>query len=101
MGPIVLFEDSCFPSLLPLLYWRSVFELRCGRKLLMDRVAQRLQHPINGMWTRDWIADVVAERFQYRVNTAIGPGTVLVNGRLLIHDTPAIQNPPFVVRISG
>ncbi len=101
MGPIVLFEDSCFPSLLPLLYWRSVFELRCGRKLLMDRVAQRFQRPIDGMWTRDWIADVVAERFQYRVNTAIQPGTVLVNGRWLISDTPAIQKPPFVGRIDG
>ena len=101
MGPIVLFEDSSFPTLLPLLYWRSVFELRCGRKLLMDRVAQRFQRPIDGMWTRDWIADVVAERFQYRVNTAIEPETVLVNGRWLINDTPSIRTPPFVGRIDG
>ena len=101
MGPIVLFEDSGFASLLPLLYWRSVFELRCGRKLLMDRVAQRLQQPIAGMWTRDWIADVVAERFQYRVNAAIEPGTVLVNGRWLLPDAQPIRQPPFVGRIDG
>jgi len=85
MNPIVLFEDEGWVGLLPLVYWRSVFELRVGRKIAVDRIAQNLGAPVAGIWTRDWIAPVAAQRCGAPANTSIGPNTVLVNGRWLIN----------------
>jgi UDP-N-acetylglucosamine diphosphorylase/glucosamine-1-phosphate N-acetyltransferase len=79
----VLFEDSRHSDLNPLVYWRSVFELRCGRKTFLDRAAHVMQSPINGLWVRDEVAKVASERFQLPVNQAIRDGTLLLNGRLL------------------
>ena len=42
MKSVVLFEDEGFVDLLPLLFWRSLFELQIGRKVILDRIAQRL-----------------------------------------------------------
>jgi len=101
MADIVLFEDSGFAELLPLTYWRSVFELRIGRTIAMDWTSQMLERTVSGIWTRDWIAAVAAERCSAPVNQAIGPGTVLVNGRWL-PDAPAeFPDAPHVGRANG
>ena len=80
---IVLFEDDGYANLLPLVYWRSVFELRVGRKILLDRTAQRLRLPVTGVWTRNWLAPVAAQRCGAPANGPIEKGTILVNGRWL------------------
>jgi UDP-N-acetylglucosamine diphosphorylase/glucosamine-1-phosphate N-acetyltransferase len=83
MKRIVLFEDHGWVGLLPLVYWRSVFELLAGRITLLDRIVQQLgQHP-HGLWTRDWMAEVAAHRCQLPVNGPIDASTVLINGRWL------------------
>jgi len=81
MRSIVLFEDEGFVNLLPLVYWRSVFELRVGRSILMDQTTQRLGLPIAGVWTRDWIARVAAQRCGAPANQAVTDDALLVNGR--------------------
>jgi len=78
---IVLFEDDGFANLLPLVYWRSVFELRYGPSTLLDRVAQKLETPVCGVWTRDWIARVAQQRCGAPANVGVDDSTVLVNGR--------------------
>jgi len=96
MAQFLLFEDHAYPDLLPLLYWRSVFELTCGRKCLMDRIAQAIgQHP-RGLWARDWIAPVAAHRCQLPVNAPATPDTVLVNGRWLPGRSMERKPAPFV-----
>ena len=81
MNKIVLFEDEGFANLLPLVYWRSVFELRLGRRILLDRCAQSLGLPVSGIWTRDWIAKVAQHRCSAPANVGVDGSTVLVNGR--------------------
>ena len=77
MRSIILFEDEGFENLLPLLYWRSVFELRVGRKIIMDRTAQRLGLPVAGVWTRDWISKVAAQRCGAPSNQPIQEGNAV------------------------
>jgi UDP-N-acetylglucosamine diphosphorylase / glucose-1-phosphate thymidylyltransferase / UDP-N-acetylgalactosamine diphosphorylase / glucosamine-1-phosphate N-acetyltransferase / galactosamine-1-phosphate N-acetyltransferase len=83
MKSITLFEDEGYVGLLPLVYWRSVFELRVGRKIVLDRTAQRLGLPVSGVWTRHGIARVAAQRCGAPANQGVEPETILVNGRWL------------------
>ena len=81
MACIVLFEDDGFVNLLPLVYWRSVFELRYGSCTLLNRAAQKLETPVCGVWTRDWVARVAQQRCCAPANVGVDDSTVLVNGR--------------------
>jgi len=84
MKPIVLFEDAGYVNLLPLLFWRCVFELRAGRNILLDRTAQKLGRQIAGIWTRDWIAKVAQQRCGAPANRPLAEDAILVNGRWLV-----------------
>jgi len=81
MTSLTLYEDHGFVNLLPLVYWRTVFELRLGRRILLDRIAQHLGMPVSGVWSRDWIADVAAKRCGAPANQPVRADTLLVNGR--------------------
>ena len=96
MRSIVLFEDSGFVNLLPLVYWRTVFELRCGRKTLLDGLTRSLGEPVTGLWVRDWIAPVAQERYQLPANTPIQAGALLINGRCLLDRGIDFHPAPFV-----
>ena len=96
MTRIVLFEDAAFANLLPLTYWRTVFELRCARMSLVDRVTKMLPLSLSGLWTRAWIADVAAERFKLPVNQPVAAGDILINGRWISEQPPTFQPPPHV-----
>lgn len=86
MQSLVLFEDDGFVDLLPLVHWRTVFELRVDRRIFLDRTAQGLGLPVAGVWTRDWIADVAALRCGAPANHTVDASTVLVNGRWVFDD---------------
>jgi len=96
MAKLILFEDDQFRGFWPLIYWRTVFELLCGRWTLMDRAAHYLQQPIAGLWTRDWLAGHVAQHCQVPANAAADAETVLINGRWLVNDAVEFKPAPFV-----
>ncbi len=96
MSSVILFEDARWVDLLPMVYWRSVFELFAGRKTLLDNAAVNLKRPIDGLWMRDWIADVGADRCQMPVNQPVAAGDVLVNGRWLINEPVEFEAAPFI-----
>lgn len=96
MNRYVLFEDAAFATLLPTVYWRTVFDLRCGRTSLFGAAQRALPSPIVGLWTRDWIADVAAERFALPINKPLRAGDVLINGRLILDKPIDIKPGPFV-----
>lgn len=96
MSRFVLFEDAGFAGLLPTVYWRSVFELRCGRGTLLDLTARALPRPPAALWTRVWIADVAAERTGLPLNGPVAPGDVLVNGRWVFEGPLEFRPPPFL-----
>lgn len=83
---IVLFEDDGFANLLPMVFWRSVFELRFGRRILLDRAAQQLSLPVAGVWTRDWLTRVAAQRCGAPANQPLPGSAVLVNGRWILDE---------------
>ncbi len=87
MKSMVLFEDDGFIDLLPLVYWRSIFELRVGRKIVLDRTAQRLGLPVAGVWTREWLAKVAAQRCGAPANQPVDDATILVNGRWIFDES--------------
>lgn len=101
MKSLVLFEDEGYAGFLPLTYWRTVFELRVGRTLQIDRIARRVGGPVQGVWTRDWMAAVAAQRCGVPANGAMVPGTILVNGRWLVDEEPKIAPKPCVGTIGG
>ncbi len=101
MKSVVLFEDEGYANLLPLLFWRSVFELRVGRKIMLDHIAQRLGTPIAGVWTRDWISCVAAQRCGAPANQRAGDGTVLINGRWLFDEVPTFETAPCAGMVDG
>ncbi len=96
MSQLVLFEDAGFAKFLPLTYWRCVFDLRCGRKSLLDNASCALAQPIEGVWTRSWIAEVSALRCQIPANRPIAQDTVLINGRWLMTAPATFEPAPFV-----
>lgn len=93
---MILFEDEGFIDLLPLVFWRTVFELRVGRKIILDRIAQTLGHPVAGVWTRGWIARVAAHRCGAPANKPIAADTVLINGRWVPDGPVQFPAPPHV-----
>ncbi len=101
MKNVILFEDAGFANLLPILYWRSVFEVRCGRGTMVDRITHAVGAGPTGLWTRAWIAPVAAERLNLPVNQPIKPGDVLVNGRWFPDDKVTLVEGPLVATCDG
>lgn len=101
MPDYVLFEDAGFANLLPMLYWRTMFELRCGRSTLASRLQHFLGAAPKGLWTRAWIAPVAAERFALPVNQPVTPGIVLVNGRWLSQSPISFPAAPAIGMCDG
>ncbi|NOX58709.1 MAG: hypothetical protein GXP29_07615 [Planctomycetes bacterium] len=96
MSSVILFEDARWGDLLPMVYWRSVVELYAGRKTLLDNAAVALRHSLDGLWTRDWIADVARHRCQIPVNQPVPAGGTLVNARWLLRGAVEFAPAPFV-----
>ncbi len=84
---IVLFEDAGFVNLLPLVYWRAAFELRCGCGSLLEHVRARYPDAAVTLFVRPELRAVVAQRTGLPVNAASGHEDVLfLNGRLLLRE---------------
>jgi len=82
---IILFEDAGFSNLLPLTYWRGVFDLRCGDRSLLNHVRVHLPRAELSLLVRDELHDIVAERSGLAVNTPPdADDVILLNGRLLL-----------------
>lgn len=90
----VVFEDSTWQNLLPLVYWRSVGELRCGRRLLLE---QHTPAGPLGLWVRPDVAAVTAERWPaLAVNQSIpadAETVLLFNARWLADRLPPTAGP--------
>lgn len=84
----MIFEDAGYENLLPLVYWRAVFDLKCGIISLKDRISrtQGLTEPI--LYVRDYLMDCITEKDYGTCTTTVTPQdhqTVLfINGRALL-----------------
>jgi len=83
---LVLFEDSGFVNLLPLVYWRWVGNLRCGGRSLAERICtvQKRNKPI--LYLRPELTAVTSQENVGKVQNSIKPSgrTLFVNARCLL-----------------
>lgn len=95
MAKLVIYEDEGAVDLLPLVYLRPVFSLRCGAGTLLEKVQSLYPREKPVLWVRDHLREVTRERYPgFRVNesSAVESDTVLaVNGRAVLREKPALK----------
>ena len=87
MNNVVLYEDAGWQRLLPLVYLRAAFQLRCGMRDLLGRVRDLAGAPPM-LWCRSELAEVIAEQTGLPTNGAIASNTLLLNGRGIWRSLP-------------
>jgi len=88
MKTICIFEDEGYKDLLPLVYARPVFELRCGMTSLRDKLERLYARTKSVLLCRDYLIPTLKESVAARdVNdiAALGDeGCLFLNGRILV-----------------
>jgi UDP-N-acetylglucosamine diphosphorylase/glucosamine-1-phosphate N-acetyltransferase len=79
---VILFEDEGYRTFLPLVYSRSVFDLRCGIYTARERAAALLGRPVAGLCRAHLASVYGAGRWPLGLLTESAPVT-FVNGRVL------------------
>jgi UDP-N-acetylglucosamine diphosphorylase/glucosamine-1-phosphate N-acetyltransferase len=97
MPPLIVFEDEGYRHLLPLIYWRTTSELRCGPRSLFDHVRACRPDAQVTIYCRSAQAPVAAERLAVPVNLPPeADEALLINARLITTDAPVVSTPPAV-----
>jgi len=86
MPTVVVFEEAGYRNLLPLVYWRACFELRLGYDTLLDKVRSAWPAAKIVLFVRDYLKDVVAERYGLPANEPVTEQAIFVNARLRVSD---------------
>ncbi|HSG72166.1 MAG TPA: putative sugar nucleotidyl transferase [Planctomycetaceae bacterium] len=92
--PIVIYEDSGWQRLLPLVYFRAVCELRCGLGTLRERVQRLRASDEQGslqIWCRPVMSGIAHETSGCQTNESIEGEALLLNGRGLWHHLPRVK----------
>lgn len=94
MAVVCVFEDERYRDLLPLVYCRPVYELRCGIASLLDKMVRAYPGQRFALLCRDYLAATVAERHDLAVNQIPPDEDILfLNGRLLIAEPVPLDGP--------
>jgi len=88
---ICIFEDSKFKYLLPLTYFRPVYDLRCGVLTIAEKIEKYSKTSNIIMHSRKYLANYLREdKKSYKINTYNDSKILFINGRLL--PSPEIMN---------
>lgn len=94
MKRVILFEDDRYRNLLPLVYWRTVGELRCGVGTLAQNAARALASEFTDLWVRLELESVASERHGRPINRPIDTDAdgevLLVNARYVPSDSASL-----------
>ena len=94
MAAICVFEDERHQDLLPLVYCRPVYELRCGITSLLEKIVGCYDGAEVALLCRGYLADTLRQRVTCPVNVIPGDEDVLfLNGRLLLHAAIPLDGP--------
>ena len=87
MKMICIFEDGGYADLLPLVYMRPVYELRCGIDLLRDKIIRKYPASKVNLFCRDYLSATLKERTTDAINEIVNgnKGTIFINGRILLN----------------
>lgn len=90
---LVVFEDAGFRSLLPLVYPRATFNLRCGFDNLLSKIEAAFGRQADALFVRPALAVVMDERQRTQYDpprpvnrVPASDGQFWVNGRMLVRD---------------
>ncbi len=93
MQHICIFEDSQNSQLIPLVYTKAVFELRCGLFTALGRTMRYYPNAAVTLFCRDYLCDVLRERYPCRVND-LPPANdtyLFLNGRALLYSPIPVE----------
>jgi len=94
MAVICVFEDERCTDLLPLVYCRPVYELRCGISSLLEKIMRAYPAQKVVLLCRDHLAATVRQRTDRPVNAVpAGEDVLFVNGRLLLRQAIPVDGP--------
>ncbi len=91
MSTIVVYEDAGFANLLPLVYWRGVFDMRLGFDALLSKTRRAWPAATFQLFVRDYLANITGQAHGLPVNAPVQGEALFVNGRLLV--TEALDLP--------
>ena len=81
---ICIFEDQFYRGLLPLVYTRPVYDLRCGILSLVQKIRRQYPNVQTILHVRKYLSELVRQRNPgVNVNEIDGDGCLFLNGRLL------------------
>ena len=84
---ICLFEDPKYTRLLPLAYFRPVYDLKCGAKSLKEKVQGAFPRSSVSLHCREYLSAVLRqENPDVRVNEVEGKACLFINGRAIVDD---------------
>ena len=85
--PICIFEGEQFRQLLPLVYTRPIYDLRCGIKTIKEKIISHFQTNNYYLHCREYLADYVKrENPGIPVNEINSDICLFINGKLLPED---------------
>ncbi len=83
-GTICIFEDESYRKLLPLVYTRPVYELRCGITSLRQKITEQYQEAKVILHCRDYLVDSLTKNCpDIAINQINAPGCLFINGRVV------------------
>jgi len=102
MGTVCVFEDERYPDLLPLVYCRPVYEVRCGITSLLEKFLRAYPGQRIVLFCRDYLAETLRQRANYPVNELPeGEDILFINGRLLLEEPIPVDGPEEVGMCDG
>lgn len=95
MQYVYVFEDNQYSKLLPLVYTRAVFELRCGLFSALERATRQYPHATITLFCRNFLSDVMHERYSCRINSLHTTDDIclFLNGRVLLSFPISTEGP--------
>ncbi len=104
---ICIFEGIYYSRLLPLVFLRPTYELRCGILTLKDKILRHFPDAKVSLHCRNYLAEHLAELYpQYEINTISSEDECLfINGRILAEndflEKIDLKNPNDVLYVNG
>jgi UDP-N-acetylglucosamine diphosphorylase/glucosamine-1-phosphate N-acetyltransferase len=91
---ICIFEDTQYDRLLPLVFFRPVYNLKCGIFSLKEKILRRYPKASVILHCRSYLAEYMRLRNPgVRVNEIPGTECLFINGRVIAHETFEKQIP--------
>ncbi|MFW6138584.1 MAG: GlmU family protein [Spirochaetota bacterium] len=109
MEEVVIFEDAGYRNLLPLVYTRAAFQLRCGMSTLLEKAACLYPHKKISLICRSYLEECIEEELSYPVNDSglwadeacrkqEGGAVLFINGRAVLSQAVPVEGTPEVGR---